>query len=137
MTRKWNIFNDNSKTNYGVGTEIIYKTKVLKSNLCDYNDAYILVGGNNTIIGHQVTQVAFKNCAPFTKCIAKIDGTRIDDAEDLHLVIPMYNLIEYSSNYSKTTGSLRFHLKDEATDFNADIANSSNFRSFMYELKDY
>ena len=137
MTRKWNIFNDNSKTNYGVGTEIIYKTKVLKSNLCDYNDAYILVGGNNTIIGHQVTQVAFKNCAPFTKCIAKIDGTGIDDAADLHLVIPMYNLIEYSWNYSKTTGSLWFHLKDEATDFNADIANTSNFRSFMYELKNY
>ena len=87
--------------------------KVLKSNLCDYNDAYILVGGNSTIIGHQVTQVAFKNCAPFTKCIAKIDGTTIDDAEDLDLVIPMYNLIEHSSNYSEATESLWFILKME------------------------
>ena len=107
--------------------------KVLKSNLCDYNNAYILVGGNSTIIGHQVTQVTFRNCAPFSKCIAKIDGTTIDDAEDLDLVIPMYNVIEYSPNYSKTTGSLWFHLKDEATDSNADIANTSNFKSLMYK----
>ena len=135
VTRKWNIVNDNSKKNYGVGTEIIYNTKVLKSNLCDYNDDQILVGGNITVIGHQVTQVGFKNCAPFTKCIAKIDGTRIDDAEDLHLVIPMYKLIEYSSKYSKTIRSLWFYLKDEVTDFNADIGSTNNFKSFMYKAK--
>ena len=82
VTRKWNIVNDNSKTNYDVGSEIIYNTEVLKSNLYDYNNVYILVRGNITIIGHQVTQVAFKNCAPFTKCITKINGTTIDDAED-------------------------------------------------------
>ena len=58
--------------------------------------------------------VAFKNCAPFTKCITKIDGTTIDDAEDLDFVMSMYNLIEYSSNYSETTGSLWFCSKDEA-----------------------
>ena len=55
------------------------------------------------------TQVVFKNCAPFTKCITKIDGTIIDDAEDLNLLMPMYSLIEYSSNYSKTTASLWFY----------------------------
>ena len=55
------------------------------------------------------TQVVFKNCAPFTKCITKIDGTIIDGAEDLNLLMPMYSLIEYSSNYSKTTASLWFH----------------------------
>ena len=74
-----------------------------------------------------MTQVAFKNCAPSTKCIAKIDGTTIDDAEDLDLVMPIYNIIEYSSNYSKTTGSLWFYCKDKATNFNADIANTNNF----------
>ena len=60
VTRKWNIANDNSKTNYGVGSEIIYNTEVLKSNLCHYKDTYIR--GNITIIGDKVTQVPFKNC---------------------------------------------------------------------------
>ena len=104
-------------------------------NLCDCNDGYILVRGDITIIGHQVTQVAFKNCAPFTKCITKIDEKTTDDAENLALVMPMYNLIECSSNYSKTTGSLWLYSKDEATDFDADIANTNNFKSFMYKAK--
>ena len=95
VTRKWNIVNDNSNANYGVGSEIIYNKEILNSNLCDYNDAYILVRGNITIIEYQKARVAFKNCAPFTKCIIKIDGTTIDDAEDLDLLMPMYNLIEY------------------------------------------
>ena len=68
MTRKWSIVNDNSKANYRVGNEIIYNTYVLRSNLCDY-DVNILVRGDFAIIGHQVTQVAFKNYAPLTKCI--------------------------------------------------------------------
>ena len=126
MTRKWNIVNDNSTADYDVANEITYNTEVLKSNLCGYNDPYILVRGNNTIMGYQAAQVAFRNCAPFTKCITKIDGITIDHAEDLDLVMPMYNLIEYSSNYSETTGSLWFYSKDEATNFHADIANTSN-----------
>ena len=81
------------------------------------------------------TQVAFKNCALFTKCITKVDGATIDDDEDLDLIMPMYNLIEYSSNYSETTGSLWFYSKDEATDFNADIVNDNNFKSFKNKAK--
>ena len=65
----------------------------------------------------------------------KIDGTTIDEAEDLDLVMPMYNLIEYSSIYSETTGSLWFYSKDEATDFNADIANTYDFNSFKYKAE--
>ena len=133
--RKQNIAIDNSKPNYDAVHEITYNTEVLKSNLCDYNDAYILLRGNITIIGHQVTQVAFKNCALFTKCVTKITGTTIDDAEDLDLVMPMYNLIEYSSNYSETTGSLWFCSKGEATRFNIDIVNDNHFKSFMYMAK--
>ena len=132
--RKWNIAIDNSKANYDAVNEITYNTEVLKSNR-DYNDAYILLRGNVTIIGHQVTQVAFKNCAPFTKCVTKITGTTIDDAEDLDLVMPMYNLIEYNSNYSETTGSLWFYSKDEATHFNIDFVNDNHFKSFMYMAK--
>ena len=67
MIRKYNFANDQSNAIYSLGNEIIYSAEVLKSNLCDYNDAYILVRHNITIIGHnEATQVAFKNCAPFT-----------------------------------------------------------------------
>ena len=59
--------------------------------------------------------MAFKNWAPYTKCSTKVDGTITDDSEDLDLVMPMYNLLEYSSNYSETTRSLWFYSKDEAT----------------------
>ena len=132
LTRKWNIVNDLSNTNYDVGNEIIYNTKVSKSNLCDYNDAYILVRGDITVAAAPETKVSFKNCAPFTKCITHIDETAIDDAEELDLVIPMYYLIKHSSNYSETTG--RFYSKDEVTNFNADIANDNNFKTFEYKV---
>ena len=73
---------------------------MLKSNLCDYNDAYIRVRVDITIIGHNVAQVAFKNSPPFAICITKIDGTTIPGVEGLDLVLPMYNLFDNSSNYS-------------------------------------
>ena len=104
VTRKWNIVNDKLKVDYDAGNEITYNTEVLKSNLCDYNDAYILERGYITVLAAGATQVAFKNCTPFTKCITKIDGTTINHVEDLDIVMPMYNSMEYSSNYSETTG---------------------------------
>ena len=122
MTRKWFI-NDPSNANYDVGNEIIYKTEVLKSNLCDYNDAYILAKCDITVIAAPATKVSSKNCVPFTKCITKIDETAIDNAEDLDLVMLINNVIEYSWSYSETTISLWFFSKDEASNFNADIAN--------------
>ena len=76
------------------------------------------------------TQVSFKNCVPY---ITKIDGTTADDDEDLELVMLMYILLEYSSNYSETTGSLWFYSKDRAINFDADIANTNNFKSFEYK----
>ena len=103
VARKWNIVSHKGNANYEVGGDIIYSTKVLKSNLCDYSDAYILVSGNCNA-GNVEDQVAFKNCAPFTKCIQKIDGTTTEDVKDLYLVMSMYNLLEYSSNYCNTTG---------------------------------
>ena len=106
----------------------------MKFNLCDYG-AYILVTGGITIIGHQATQVAFKNCAPFTKCITKIDETTIDHAENLDLVMAMYNLTAYNTNYSETAGRLWFYSEDEATICDADIANNNNFKSFEYKSK--
>ena len=135
VARKWSIVSDNSKSNYAAVNEFTYNIEILKSNLCDYNDAYISVTGDITIIVALKTQVAFKNCAPFTKCITKHDGTTIDDAENLDLVMPMYNLIEYSSNYSEKIGSLWFHSKDEATDSNAAIENIDNFNFFRHKAK--
>ena len=88
---------------------------MLKLSLCDYSDAYILVKGtitvNNTAAAdadanNTNKKVIFKNCAPFTNCISKINNTQIDNSKDIDIVVPMYNLIEYSDNYSKTSGSL-------------------------------
>ena len=81
------------------------------------------------------TSASLQNCAPLTKYITKIDGTTIDDAEDLDFVMPMYNLIKYSSNHSKITRSLWFCSKDTTTNFNADIASTNNFKSFKYKVK--
>ena len=78
---------------------MFYSTEVLRSNLCDYNDACIL--GKSDIITaacNNPIQVAFRNCVLFTKYIKKTDGPAIDDVKDLDLFMPTYNLIEYSSN---------------------------------------
>ena len=80
VTKKWTIVNNQSNKNYDAGNKIICNTEVLKSNLCDYNNVYILVRGNIIIVGDNETQIAFKKCAPFTKCITNIAGTIIDNA---------------------------------------------------------
>ena len=86
-----------------------------------------------TVIAAPATQALLKNRAPFIECITKIDGTTLHDAEELHLVMLVYDLIEYISNYSERTGILWFYLKDEATNFNDDIANTNSFKSFKYK----
>ena len=127
---------DCQNANYYVGNEIICSAEVLKSNLCNFNDGYFLVTGDIAILGRNAAnQVAFKNYASFTKCITKIDGIVIGDVEDLHLVLLMHNLLEYSSNYSNMTGILWFYSKDGATSFNADIMNNDAFKSLMYKGK--
>ena len=87
------------------------------------------------LLSAPATQVAFQNCASFTKCITKIDETTIDDAEDLDLVMSVYNLVQYISNYSETTGSLWLYSKNEPTDFNNNIADTDNFKSFKHKAK--
>ena len=92
---------------------------MLKSSLCDYSDAYILVKGTISVTNTAGAapniinkKVIFKNCASFTNCISEINNTQIDNAKDIDIVMPMYNLIEYSDNYAKTTGSLWQFSKD-------------------------
>ena len=101
---KWYIIDSESKGNYPHENPIKFLGSSLESSLRDYSDAYILVTGNITAKGGDAnTKVAFKNCAPFTKCITEINETFIDDAEHINITMPMYNLIEYSDNYSDTS----------------------------------
>ena len=81
------------QTNFDATNKITYDTEILKSNLCDNKDPYILARGDITVVAAPAIQVAFKNCAPFPKCTTKIDETKIDVAEDFDLFMPMYNLI--------------------------------------------
>ena len=108
FTRKWNIVNDQSNANFDVGSKIIYNTEVLHSIIFHYNDDYILVRGDITIIGRSFpAEVTFQNCALFIKFVTKVDGTATGHSVvDLHLIIPIYNLLEHSSNCSDTTSSL-------------------------------
>ena len=137
-TRNWVEINDESRGAYNVNSQIKFKTTMLRSSLCDYSDAYILVKGTITINGRGADAaarqaderdkgVSFKNCAPFINCISEINITQIDNAKDIDIVMPMYNLIEYSDNYAKTSGSLWQYFKDEPGDNN--IEDSESFKS--------
>ena len=110
VTKKWVDVHDQSGGKYNVNKEIRIKTSMLRSNVCDFNDAYIVAKGDITVGAPNNAKrkkvVAFKNNAPFTNCISKINGIKIDNVEDLNVVMAMYNLLEYSKNYRKTTGSL-------------------------------
>ena len=120
----------------------------MESNLCDYSDAYILVTGNiavtrtiaaagNDPVKSNATviaamQVAFKNCAPFKDCRTEINDTFVDYADFINIAMPMYNLIEYSDNYSDSSGSLWGFKRDEIAN-NANVTNDDNIPSFKYK----
>ena len=129
LLKKWIVVYIQSGKDFNVNKEIIIKTPMLISDLCNFSDAYIVVKGDITVTepndAKRNKTVAFKNNAPFINCISKINGVQIDDAEDLDFVMPMDNLREYSKNYRKTTGSLRNYYSDEQSNH-----LSSNFESF-------
>ena len=147
-TKNWVEINDESRGTYNVKSQIKFKTTMLKSSLCDYSDAYILVKGtitvNNTAAAdadanNTNKKVIFKNCASFTNCISEINNTQIGNAKDLDIVMPMYNLIEYGDNYSKTSGSLWQYCKDiPAVDNNNAFVNFTEnnlIDSFNFKVK--
>ena len=118
VTKKWIEVYDQSGGNYNVNKEIRIKTSMLRSDLCDFNDTYIVVIGNIALEGDNDANkrnknFALKNNAPFINCISKFNGVKIDNAEDLDVVMPMYNLLKYSKNYRKTKGSLLKYFRDE------------------------
>ena len=122
---------------YNSNSDIRFKTTMFKSSLCDYSDAYILVKGAITITGagddataRQTDErnkgVICKNCAPFINCKSEVNNTEIDNAKDIVIEMTMYNLVEYSDNDFKTSGSLWQYYKDEPND---NLADSELFKS--------
>ena len=122
-TINWVEINDESREIYNVNSQIRFKTTMLKSSLYKNRDAYILAKGTITINGRGGDDVArgadergkvvsFKNCAPFINCISEINNTQIENAKGIDIVMPMYNLIEYSDNYAKKSGSLWQYFRD-------------------------
>ena len=135
ITKKWIKVHDQSGTpedRYKPSKQIRFKTSVLRSDLCDYSDAYIVVKGKIIVTNPDNDaydkKLAFKNNAPFTSCISKIDNTLLDNAEDLDIVMPKYNLIEYGKNSRKTTGSLWNYYRDGT--------NSGTEGNINYSIKD-
>ena len=118
-TRKWYTIDDQNNGQYGRGNEndstIKFETKVIKPNLCDYSDAYILVTGDIKVEDIAAnTNVAFKNCVPFTRFVTHINDEHVETAENLDIIMPMYNSIKYSDNYAGSSGSLYQFKRDES-----------------------
>ena len=120
-TKKCYIINDENNTNYGVNKDtgednpdtIKYDTRILKPNLCNYAQAYILVDGTiRAAAADANTRLALKNCAPFTKCNLEINDEHVDKAENSDIVMPMYNLIEYSDNYQDSSGTQFININE-------------------------
>ena len=147
ITKEYVRVNSLSNT-YNENKSIRFKTSMLRSNLCDYSDAYILVKGTITVTAPGVYNnannirdkrnrpVILKNNAPFVSCITRINGELIEDADDLDIVMSMYNLLEYSKNYRKTIGSLYNYYRDELTnDGNDNFANRNVVNSEVFKYK--
>ena len=146
VTRDYVRVNSLSNT-YNENKSIRFKTPMLRSDLCDYADAYILVNGTVTVTANGDNNNAnnirdkrdrpliLKNNAPFVSCITKINGELIEDAEDLDIVMPMYNLLEYSKNYRKTIGSFYNYYRDELGGNANNNDNTVNSNTFRYKNK--
>ena len=148
VTRDYVRVNSLSST-YNENKSIRFKTPMLRSDLCDFADAYILVNGTITVngivngaeseINRRNRPLILKNNAPFVSCITRINGELIEDADDLDVVMPIYNLLEYSKNYRKTIGSFYNYYRDELSDDNNnnDFLNNNvvNSNAFKYKNK--
>ena len=130
VPKKWNEVYDQSEKNYNAKKDIRVKIPTLRSDLCDFSDTYIVVKGIIAVTEPDNAKrnkvVAFENNAPFISCISKINGIQIDRAQDLYVVIPMYNFLEYSKNYRKVTDSLLNFYRDEPS--NPLSSNSESFK---------
>ena len=148
ITEKWIEVHNPSGERYNTKKQIIFKISMLRSDLCEFSDAYIAGKGIVTVSADERNrdqmnrQVILKNNARFISCISKINGVLAENAEDLDIVMPMYILLEYSKNYSKTSASLwnyyRAQLTDEANDNNGpnkDVINSKFLKTSISSTK--
>ena len=143
ITKKWVKVHDqlgSADDRYKPSKQIRFKTSMLRSDLCNFSDPYIFVkvqvtviGGSNSIKKNR--PLLFKSNAPFVGCISKSNNMLIDNEEDLDVVIPIYNLVKYSKNFRKTTGSLWNYYRDELSDdtndnnnLNKNVINSESFK---------
>ena len=134
-TKNWTEINDQSRGTYNTNSDIRFKTTMLKSSLCDCSNACIFAKGRITVTGagdDAATRqaifkgVIFKNCAPFTNCKSEINNIEIGNVKDIDKVMPMYDLIEFSDNYSKTSGTLWQYYRDESDDNLTDSESSKS-----------
>ena len=140
ITREYVRVNSLSNT-YNENKSIRFKTPMLRSDLCDYADAYILINGTITVAGNQPRDrqnrpLILKNNAPFISCISKINNELNEDAEDLDIVMSMYNLLEYSKNYRKTIELLYNYYRDDLSN-DADNVNFGNIKIVNLEAFKY
>ena len=131
LTQRWIEVNDLSSNWYSGNKNIRFKTSMLRSDSCDYSDAYIVLKGTVSVEGDndakaKTKNLIFKNNAPFRSCISEINNTFVDNAEYLDIVMPIYNLLEYSDNYSMTSGNLRNYYRDEINHDENEIDNANN-----------
>ena len=141
MCKKWYVIDDQNETESSKENEndssFKFDTKVIKSSIRDYSNAYILVTGDITVVNDDGnTKVAFKNSAPFTKCVSHINDKQINTAGNLDIIMPIYNLIEYSDSYSDTFRSLWQFKRDESSIINTknpDYVTTTNSTSFKYK----
>ena len=132
-TRYWVEINDESRRRYNVSYQIKFKTSTIRWNLCDYSDVYIHVKetitvpntGTGASPNNKNKKVIFVNCGPFINCISEIINTQVNDAHDIDVVMPMYNLMEYSDTYSKTSENVWQYNRDEPT-----LSNNGNLIDF-------
>ena len=137
LKKKWDVIDSQTaKDKYNQNSSIKFATESIKSSLCDYSDAFIFATGDKTVnAGNDNgnnTNVAFKNCAPLSICKTKINDVFIDEANHIYIAILVYTLIEYSDNYSDTSGSLWQFKSDEVNHNNANL-NVNNSQSFKYK----
>ena len=146
ITKKWIEVQSQSGSTYNASKPIRFKTSILRSDLCDYSDAYVWVKGKITVTNPNDNanfnkELTLKNNAPFISCISKISGELVENAEDLDIVMPMYNLLEYSKNYEKTSGSLFNYYRDEPSEITIGAGNDAinisirNSKSFDYKTE--
>ena len=124
--KKWHVIDSQiANYKYNQNNSIKFETKSIKSSLCNYSDPFVLVTGDIIATANNDTDVAFKNCAPFTPCKTKINDVFIDEANHFYLAMPIHNLIEYSDNYSDTSGGL---CSLKANNANSSVDDSLSFK---------